>query len=404
MWSNSQHALKTYFKSDPFLFLLFLGFCAHIPGALAKSTQGAAELKNLHFVKCTLEFKSILRAVIDDPAKLDIAGAEAESSLVTLETLSREIESQLDFIAKKEAEIASSGFSESDRQELLETLALQKKSLSELQRSVVVWKRVFSDYGNKTAKEWKSLYHNFADIAGSDKANSKLVERIQAYSAKLPWPKLPDPTKMESAMLEIAARVGDVVAQNELGRRYQDGEGFEKNPVEAVGWYRKAAEQGYAPAQFNLGLCYAKGDGVKKESAEAVKWYLMAAEHGYVSAQRRLGFLFNNGDGVEKNPRMAVKWFRQAAAQGDAKSQAQLGYYYSTGEGVDPDPSEAFVWHSKAASKGEAMAQFNLGNAYQYGRGVRKNLTLAVEWYNKAAAQGNPNAKVALQKLQSTRK
>jgi len=34
---------------------------------------------------------------------------------------------------------------------------------------------------------------------------------------------------------------------------------FLGGPVEAVKWYRKAAEQNYAPAQNNLGLCYEHG-------------------------------------------------------------------------------------------------------------------------------------------------
>ena len=55
--------------------------------------------------------------------------------------------------------------------------------------------------------------------------------------------------------LKKAAEQGDAKAQFVLGGCYDFGDGVEKNPTEAVKWYRKAAEQGYAPAQFNLGLC-----------------------------------------------------------------------------------------------------------------------------------------------------
>jgi len=47
--------------------------------------------------------------------------------------------------------------------------------------------------------------------------------------------------------------------------------------VEAVKWYRKAAEQNDAEAQFNLGNCYANGDGVAKDEVEAVNWFHSAA-------------------------------------------------------------------------------------------------------------------------------
>ena len=55
-----------------------------------------------------------------------------------------------------------------------------------------------------------------------------------------------------------------------------------KDEVEAVKWYRKAAEQNYAEAQYNLGCCYANGQGVAKDEVEAVKWFRKAAEGGEV--------------------------------------------------------------------------------------------------------------------------
>ncbi len=44
-----------------------------------------------------------------------------------------------------------------------------------------------------------------------------------------------------------------------------------------MGWYRKAAEQGYAKAQYNLGIMYGNGRGVPQDSAEAHMWFNLAA-------------------------------------------------------------------------------------------------------------------------------
>ena len=52
---------------------------------------------------------------------------------------------------------------------------------------------------------------------------------------------------------------------------------MESDQVEAVKWYRKAAEQNYAAAQYNLGICYEYGRGVTEDSVEAYKWVLLAA-------------------------------------------------------------------------------------------------------------------------------
>ncbi len=55
---------------------------------------------------------------------------------------------------------------------------------------------------------------------------------------------------------------------------------FEKDPKEAVKWYRKAADQGHAGAQHNLGWMYANGEGGERDPKEAVKWYRKAADQG----------------------------------------------------------------------------------------------------------------------------
>ena len=49
------------------------------------------------------------------------------------------------------------------------------------------------------------------------------------------------------------AKQGNAVAQYVLGHCYSNGEGVEQNYAQAVGWYRKAAEQGGYLAQVNLG-------------------------------------------------------------------------------------------------------------------------------------------------------
>ena len=60
--------------------------------------------------------------------------------------------------------------------------------------------------------------------------------------------------------------------------------------VEAVKWYRLAADQGQCLMHnTDLGVCYYNGYGVKKDFAEAVKWYRLAAEQGLATAQCNLG-------------------------------------------------------------------------------------------------------------------
>ena len=64
-----------------------------------------------------------------------------------------------------------------------------------------------------------------------------------------------------------------------------------KDHVEAVKWYRKAAEQNYAEAQYNLGVCYTNGQGVAKDAVEAVKWFRKAAEQNHAAGSIQSGRL-----------------------------------------------------------------------------------------------------------------
>jgi TPR repeat protein len=46
---------------------------------------------------------------------------------------------------------------------------------------------------------------------------------------------------------------------------YLEGKSVPQNYLEAVKWYRKAAEQGYAFAQKTLAFMYLKGHGVPQD-------------------------------------------------------------------------------------------------------------------------------------------
>jgi TPR repeat protein len=97
-----------------------------------------------------------------------------------------------------------------------------------------------------------------------------------------------------------------------------------KDYVEAVGWFRKAADQNLAIAQYDLGVMYNNGSGVPQDYAEAVRWYRKAAEQNYADAQGRLGVLYQEGLGVPQDYVEAHKWFNLASAQGDTLAKKNL--------------------------------------------------------------------------------
>ena len=79
---------------------------------------------------------------------------------------------------------------------------------------------------------------------------------------------------------------------------YLNGAGVPQDYVEAVRWYRLAADQGDAEAQNNLGFMYANGRGGPQDYAEAERWWRLAADQGHADAQLGLEMLSDRGEGA----------------------------------------------------------------------------------------------------------
>jgi TPR repeat protein len=109
-----------------------------------------------------------------------------------------------------------------------------------------------------------------------------------------------------------------------FGQMALDGDGVPQDYVEAVKWFRIAAERGHAKAQHNLAFMYENGQGVSQDYAEAAKWYHMAAAQGLASSQNNLGVLCESGNGVAQDHADAIKWYRRAAENGDANGVDNL--------------------------------------------------------------------------------
>ncbi len=89
-----------------------------------------------------------------------------------------------------------------------------------------------------------------------------------------------------------------------------------QNTVEQIRQLNKIATQGNSDAQFKLGLCYFNGDGVEKDFVQAFNWFKKAAVHGLADAEFFVGFCYFFGKGVAMDPKEAFEWMQKAARQG----------------------------------------------------------------------------------------
>jgi TPR repeat protein len=95
-----------------------------------------------------------------------------------------------------------------------------------------------------------------------------------------------------------------------LGLIYQLGEGVPKDYVEAVRWYRLAAEQGDPGAQVDLALVYERGQGVTRDDVQAYMWLNLATARGNIDAAKLRNVLEAGmtPDQIAEAQRLAREW------------------------------------------------------------------------------------------------
>ena len=188
--------------------------------------------------------------------------------------------------------------------------------------------------------------------ASEDAAASPDVEQDDTLLASI------DTLDLGSDLLKQAAVAGDPIASFEIGRRYTDGIGVDRNLETAAKWYQKAANAGFAPAQYRVGNFYEKGHGVESNAATAARWYEIAANNGNIIAMHNLAVLHAEGK-VGGSPDMAsaFKWFKKAAEFGVRDSQVNVGIFFTNGAGTEgQNLVEAYKWFAVAAKAGDSDA------------------------------------------------
>ena len=152
--------------------------------------------------------------------------------------------------------------------------------------------------------------------------------------------------------LQKEANRGIPKSQYALAWMYSNGEGVEKNSLQAYHWYHESAKQGYVPSQYNLALWYEKGGNYKN----ALEWLTKAAEKGHPSAFNALGYYYQEGRVVAQDYKKAMSNYETAAAKGNYYAMNNIGVLYMSGLGVEKDFKKAAEWFEKALQKDPTYA------------------------------------------------
>src|SRR5690606_30905932 len=115
-------------------------------------------------------------------------------------------------------------------------------------------------------------------------------------------------------------------------------------------FYNAASVFGNADAQLNLARMNYEGEGGERDLLQAAKWANLAAEKGNVQARDLaiqvsldLAEAHLAGKGAVKSPREAAKWARQAADYGSIEGQALLGHILFEGDGASRQPVDGLM-------------------------------------------------------------
>jgi TPR repeat protein len=165
--------------------------------------------------------------------------------------------------------------------------------------------------------------------------------------------------------LEGAAAAGEPMALWHLGNMYENGNGVQKDPVKAFGYFSQIADQ-YANAApegieadivaqsfVKIGDYYREGlpaADLRADPGKADRLLLHAADYfGEAEAQYRVGELYLESGGG--NHLRGARYLYSAAQKGYVPAQAKLGDLLFNGDGVEPQPVEGLMWLTVAGRR-----------------------------------------------------
>lgn len=183
--------------------------------------------------------------------------------------------------------------------------------------------------------------------------------------------------------LEDAADAGQPLALWQLGTMYENGEGVDKDPARAFGYFAQIANQHadtpprgleadiVAQSFVKVGDYYREGlpdAGISQDLRESFRMLQHAASYfGDADAQYRLGLLYQEDSSLGESAIQSARWFSLAARKGHCLAQAHLGdLLFNGAEGIEPHAVDGLMWlniaHTNCANSMDSASVEELFN------------------------------------------
>jgi|GEM_PF-671108 len=188
-----------------------------------------------------------------------------------------------------------------------------------------------------------------------------------------------------------AANQGDPDAQLQVGLMiFNNDEGLDEPDFEgAIRWFSMSADQGNTAAMRCLSVAYDNGNGVNEDPREALSWMQTAAELDDPEAIFWIGRWHSEGShSLKRDRKAAFRYFRKAAELGSVGAHFELAMHYLLGEGVAINSDSGLRHLNQAAREGHRGAIYQLGLVHAFGQGVPKDEKRGLELITDAAKKG----------------
>jgi len=171
----------------------------------------------------------------------------------------------------------------------------------------------------------------------------------------------------------------------------------EKNPNEALAWFKKAANAGQVLGHVQAARILMQGDGLN--IVEAYNHILISAESGLVDMQNELGLLYLSGSLGIRDSTAAASWFRRSAAGKFPAGAYNLAVLLEQGIGVPQNFDRAGQLYTLAANTGHVQSTTALGRFHAEGRGTKQDLPRAWALFSLALERGDKEAKSFIEQV-----
>jgi len=181
--------------------------------------------------------------------------------------------------------------------------------------------------------------------------------------------------------------ISDKFACYECARAFVFGK-FEnmENYQKAIDYFEKSPlVLGY----YGIAKRYDNGEGVDKDYKISLSYYLKAANMGYNLAEYAVAYAYEKGFGTDKYPKLAFEYYKKAYEHGNRSAINRYAWCLTNSFGTDNDYNLVFQLYKEGESVNDVVCIFNMGWCYYYGIGVGKDLVKAKEYVKRAADMGN---------------